>query len=51
VEQRCRTVYDNQKSPAGFDVTYMLDGRQGEVRMDHDPGERIRVEDGALDLG
>ncbi len=50
VEQRCRTVYDNQKIPAGFDVTYMLDGRQGEVRMDHDPGKRIRVEDGELDL-
>ena len=50
VEQHCRTVYDNQKIPAGFDVTYMLDGRQGEVRMDHDPGKRIRVEDGELDL-
>lgn len=50
VEQRCRTVYDNQKIPAGFDVVYLLDGRQGEVRMDHDPGKRIRIEDGELDL-
>lgn len=50
VEQNCRTVYDNQKIPAGYDVTYMLDGKQGEVRMDHDPGKRIRVEDGELDL-
>jgi uncharacterized protein YcfJ len=50
VEQRCKIVYYNQKIPAGFDVTYLLDGRQDVVRMDHDPGKRIRVENGALDL-
>ena len=50
VEQRCGVVYDNQKIPAGFDVTYLLDGKQGVVRMDHDPGKRIRVENGELDL-
>ena len=50
VEQRCGTVYDNQKIPAGFDVTYLLDGKQSVVRMDHDPGQRIRVENGELDL-
>ena len=50
VEQNCVIVYDNQKIPAGFDVTYLLDGKQDTVRMDHDPGKRIRVENGALDL-
>ena len=50
VEQRCGTVYDNQKIPAGFDVTYLLDGKQSVVRMDYDPGQRIRVENGELDL-
>ena len=50
VEQRCTTVYDNNVTPAGFDVTYMLDGKQGVVRMDHAPGKRIRVENGELDL-
>jgi len=50
VEHRCGTVYDNQKVPAGFDVTYLLDGKQGMVRMDHDPGKRIPVDNGALDL-
>ena len=50
VEQRCGTVYDNNVIPAGFDVTYLLDGKQGVVRMDHDPGKRIRVENGELDL-
>ncbi len=50
VEERCGTVYDNQKIPAGFEVTYVLDGTQGVVRMDHDPGKRIPVENGQLDL-
>jgi uncharacterized protein YcfJ len=50
VGQRCETVYDNEKIPAGYQVTYVLDGKQGVVRMDHDPGKRIRVEDGELVL-
>ncbi len=50
VEERCGTVYDNEKTPAGFEVTYLLDGKQGVVRMDHDPGKQIRVEDGELVL-
>jgi uncharacterized protein YcfJ len=50
VAERCGTVYDNQKIPAGFEVTYLLDGTQGVVRMDHNPGKRIPVENGELDL-
>lgn len=50
VDERCETVYDNQKIPAGYDVSYELDGKSGTVRMDHDPGERIRVEGGELVL-
>lgn len=50
VVQDCRIVYDNQKIPAGYQVTYLLDGKSGVVRMDHDPGKRIRVEDGELVL-
>jgi len=49
-EQRCGVFYDNHVVPAGFDVTYRLNGKQNVVRMDHDPGKRIRVEDGELDL-
>lgn len=51
VEQRCGTVYDNIEVRAGYDVTYVLDGTQNVVRMDHDPGKRIRVEGGELVLG
>ena len=50
VNQHCGTVYDNQKIPAGFDVTYLLNGKQGVVRMDHDPGKRSPLENGELDL-
>jgi uncharacterized protein YcfJ len=50
VEQRCRTVYDSQEEPDGYEVTYVLNGSAGNVRMDHDPGRRIPVEDGRLVL-
>lgn len=50
VEQRCVTVYDTESIPAGFDVTYELDGVERVVRMDRDPGKRIPVEDGELVL-
>ncbi len=46
-EQRCGTVYDNEKTPAGFMVTYLFEGKQGVVRMDHNPGKRLRMENGA----
>jgi uncharacterized protein YcfJ len=49
-EEQCLTLYDTSSVPAGFDVTYELDGVQKVVRMDHDPGERIPVEDGELVL-
>ncbi len=50
LQQRCQTVYDSQKSQAGYVVTYVLDGKQGVVQMDHDPGRQIPVKDGALVL-
>ena len=43
----CETVMDTREEPLGFDVTYRLDqGRERVVRMDHDPGDRIALEDG-----
>jgi uncharacterized protein YcfJ len=48
--QRCLTVFDTASVEAGFDVTYELDGVQKVVRMDHDPGKRIPVENGELVL-
>ncbi len=49
-EEQCVVVYDTESVPAGFDVTYELDGVQKVVRMDRDPGERIPVENGELVL-
>lgn len=51
VEQRCETVYDSRDEETGeFDVRYRLGEREGKVRMDHDPGDRIPVRDGELVL-
>ena len=47
---QCLTVFDTSSVEAGFDVTYELDGSQKVVRMEHDPGRRIPVEDGELVL-
>lgn len=46
----CVTVYETESIQAGYEVTYELDGVQQVVRMDHDPGERIPVENGELVL-
>ena len=46
----CVVVFDTRTEQAGFDVTYELDGAQKVVRMEHDPGKRISVEDGELVL-
>ena len=51
VEQNCRTVYDSSTQADGYDVRYRLAGTEGSVRMDHDPGKRIPVENGVLVTG
>jgi len=48
IQRVCVTVNEQQQSPAGYDVTYELDGRQHTVRTDYDPGRRIAVVDGAV---
>ena len=50
VEQRCRTVYDSVEKPDGYQVRYRLGDHEGSVRMDHDPGNSIPVENGDLVL-
>lgn len=49
-ETRCSTVIDTSEKLVGYDVKYRLDGKEGQVRMARDPGERIPVEDGRLVL-
>jgi uncharacterized protein YcfJ len=49
-EQKCATVYDSSEKITGYQVRYRLGGKEASVRMDHDPGPRIPVHDGRLDL-
>lgn len=47
-EQRCRTVTDAHEKVIGYDVSYRLGDEEGTVRMSHNPGDRIPVENGQL---
>jgi uncharacterized protein YcfJ len=51
MERNCTTVTDTHAKVVGYDVSYRLGDEDGRVRMDHDPGDRIRVENGQLVLG
>ncbi len=50
-ESKCETVYDKSVTPAGYRVTYKLNGKTSVVHMSHDPGSRIPLKDGKPDLG
>ena len=49
-ETRCSTVTDTSEKVVGYDGKYQLDGKEGQVRMERDPGARIPVKDGQLVL-
>lgn len=49
-ERRCKTVTEKTKKRIGYDVTYRLDGKEDVVRLAYDPGQRIPLKDGKLDL-
>jgi uncharacterized protein YcfJ len=50
-ESRCETVVDKSEVPAGYRVTYRLNGKTAVVHMNHDPGAKISLKDGKPDLG
>nr|WP_178124815.1 glycine zipper 2TM domain-containing protein [Pseudomonas sp. Fl4BN1] len=43
-QTRCNTVNDISDKVVGYDVKYDLGGKQGQVRMDRDPGNQIPVD-------
>ena len=47
-EQQCSTVYDTSEIAAGYQVVYVLDGKQHHIPLDHDPGKTIPVKDGHI---
>jgi uncharacterized protein YcfJ len=49
-QQKCETVYDSSEKTTGYRVRYRLNGKEDSVKMDHDPGPRIPLRDGQLDL-
>ena len=49
-ERRCKTVHHTSEKLLGYDVTYRLEGKEGTVRMAHDPGKQIPLKDGQLVL-
>lgn len=46
VVRRCSTVANSTSTIVGYDVTYVYNGVTRTTRMDHDPGNRVRVEQG-----
>jgi uncharacterized protein YcfJ len=46
VERHCDTVNDTSTKLVGYDVRYEYKGVTRTVRMDHDPGDRVKVEEG-----
>lgn len=46
VVHRCSTVESSSSNIVGYDVTYVYNGVTRTTRMDHDPGSRVRVEQG-----
>ena len=49
-ERRCRTVQESHTQTIGYDVRYRVGEEEGVVRMDHQPGTRIPLKDGQLQL-
>lgn len=49
-ERRCKTVNDKQEHIIGYDVKYRIGEKEGQVRMEREPGATIPVKDGQLVL-
>lgn len=50
IKTRCKTAYESHDETQGYNVTYRLGDQQGVVGMDHNPGQRIPVQNGQLIL-
>lgn len=46
VERQCNTVDNTSNRIVGYDVRYVYNGVTRTVRMDHDPGDRVQVQEG-----
>ena len=46
VEQKCTTVDNTSSKIIGYDVRYVYNGITRTTRMDHDPGDKVQVQEG-----
>ncbi|GAB2550798.1 glycine zipper 2TM domain-containing protein [Rhodanobacter koreensis] len=46
VERQCSTVQNTGSQIVAYDVRYVYNGVTRTVRMDHDPGDRVQVQEG-----
>lgn len=51
VERRCSTVAGTSSKIIGYDVQYVYNGVTRTTRMDHDPGNRVQVQEGVSVVG
>lgn len=47
-ERRCETVANTSTKIVGYDVRYEYNGVTRTARMDHDPGDRVQVQEGVI---
>lgn len=47
-ERHCETVDNPTTRTVGYEVTYQFNGQTHTTRMDHDPGDRVRVQQGVV---
>jgi len=48
VERQCNTVTSTSSTVVGYDVQYRYNGVTRTTRMDHDPGDRVQVQQGVI---
>ncbi|WP_049622559.1 glycine zipper 2TM domain-containing protein [Frateuria defendens] len=47
-ERHCDTVSNSSSKIVGYDVRYEYNGVTRTTRMDHDPGDRVQIEEGVI---
>ncbi len=50
VERKCETVNNTSSKIVGYDVRYVYNDVTRTVRMDHDPGDRVQVQEGVISV-
>lgn len=48
VQRKCSTVSNSSSKIVGYDVRYTYNGVTRTTRMDHDPGDRVQIEEGVI---